>query len=152
VKAPSVFLPVCVAFAGLAFHPLSLAQLGRTAEPDVKKEILGTWEGFMANEDGSPQGRIKLEISEEAITASNPGGGQIMGTGTYKVSGATNRTKRIDAKGTSGQYKGKDYEGIFVIEGKTLKWCSCNERATSRPTDLKTNLRSGHFLMVLEKK
>jgi uncharacterized protein (TIGR03067 family) len=131
---------------------MSHAQLGRTkAEPDVKKEILGTWEGYMANDDGSPQGFIKLEITEDVITASNPRGGQIMGTGTYKISGATNKTKRIDARGTSGQYKDKDYEGIFSIDGKTLKWCSANDRS-KRPGDLKTDVRSGAFLMVLEKK
>jgi uncharacterized protein (TIGR03067 family) len=143
------------AFVILALVSLSVtsqAQLGRaSAEADVKKEILGTWEGFMANDDGSPQGFIKLEITEETITASNPRGGQIMGTGTYKISGVTNKTRRIDARGTSGQYKGKDYEGIFSIDGKTLKWCSANDRS-KRPRDLKTDVRSGAFLMVLERK
>ena len=137
--------------AGAAALP---AQLGRTAaEPDVKKEILGTWEGYMANDDGSPHGDIKLEITADTITASNPRGGQVMGAGTYKISSATNKVKRMDAKGTSGQFQGKNYEGVLNVEGSTLKWCSANDRPSSkRPGDLKTNVQVGQFLMVLEKK
>ena len=143
-----VFLLMAVGVA--AVH----AQLGRTtAEPDVKKEILGTWEGFMANDDGSPHGPIKLEITADTITASNPRGGSVMGAGTYKISSASNKLKRMDAKGTSGQFQGKSYEGVLTIEGKTLKWCSANDRPSSkRPNDLKTNVQAGQFLMVLEKK
>lgn len=132
----------------------SHAQLGRTtAEPDIKKEILGTWEGYMANDDGSPHGPIKLDITADTITASNPRGGSVMGAGTYKISSTTNKLKRIDAKGTSGQFQGKSYEGVLSIDGKTLKWCSANDRPSSkRPNDLKTDVRAGQFLMVLEKK
>ena len=154
MKAPSILLAACLTFAGLTLTSSAQAQLGRTtAEPDPKKEILGTWEGYMADADGSRHGDIKLEITAETITASNPRGGQTMGAGTYKISSATNKTKRIDAKGTSGQFQGKNYEGIFTIEGKTLKWCSANDNPNSkRPNDLKTDVRAGQFLMVLEKK
>ena len=133
---------------------LSHAQLGKPiSPPDPKKEILGIWEGFMADADGTRHGDIKLEITADTITASNPQGGQLMGAGTYKLSGMTNKTKRMDAKGTSGQFAGKNYEGIFTIEGKTLKWCSANDNPRSkRPTTLKTNVQAGQFLMILEKK
>lgn len=107
----------------------------------------------MADSDGSRHGDIRLEITADTITASNPRGGQLMGAGTYKISSATNKLKRIDAKGTSGQFQGKSYEGVFTIEGKTLKWCSANDNPNSkRPNDLKTDVRAGQFLMVLEKK
>ena len=76
-----------------------------------------------------------------------------MGAGTYKISTATNKLKRMDAKGTSGQFQGKSYEGVLTVEGKTLKWCSANDRPSSkRPSELKTDVRAGQFLMVLEKK
>jgi len=142
-----IFLCLFVAFS-------SHAQLGSSKSPaDPKKEILGTWEGYMADADGSRHGDIKLEITADTITASNPRGGQIMGAGTYKLSGTTNKTKRMDAKGTSGQFQGKSYEGILTIEGKTLKWCSANDNPRSkRPTELKTNVQAGQFLMILEKK
>ena len=119
----------------------------------MKQEFVGVWEGFMANSDGSRHGDIRLEITEETITASNPRGGQVMGSGTYKISGGTARLKRIDAKGTSGQFAGKKYEGVFSIDGKTLKWCSANDNPRlRRPTDLGTNVQAGQFLMVLERK
>ncbi|MFN0077993.1 MAG: SHD1 domain-containing protein [Prosthecobacter sp.] len=115
---------------------------------DVKKQLLGTWDGYMADGDGSRHGDIRLEITEEKITASNPRGNATMGAGTYKVSG-----RRIDATGTEGQFAGKKYEGIFDLDGKTLKWCSANDNPnSSRPSKLQTNTQAGQFLMVLEKK
>jgi uncharacterized protein (TIGR03067 family) len=110
--------------------------------------ILGTWEGYMADSDGSRHGDIRLVITADKITASNPQGDREMGSGTYKISG-----RRIDATGTEGQFAGKKYEGIFDLEGKTLKWCSANDNPRSqRPDKLQTNTQAGQFLMVLEKK
>ena len=148
------FVAACLVLAGFHPHVLRPRPVGApTGEADPKKEILGTWEGYMANPDGSPHGEIRLEITADTITASNPRGGQTMGAGTYKISSATNKLKRIDAKGTSGQFQNKSYEGVFSIDGKTLKWCSANDNPNSkRPNDLKTNMQAGQFLMVLEKK
>ena len=115
---------------------------------DVKKQLIGTWDGFMADSDGSKHGDIRLVITADKITASNPQGNREMGAGTYKISG-----KRIDATGTEGQFAGKKYEGIFDLDSKTLKWCSANDRPSStRPTKLQTDTQAGQFLMVLEKK
>lgn len=114
---------------------------------DVQRQLLGTWSGYMADSDGSRHGDIRLEITEEKITASNPQGNREMGAGTYKLSG-----RRIDATGTHGQFSGKKYEGIFELDGKTLKWCSANDNPRSkRPDKLQTNTQAGQFLMVLEK-
>lgn len=119
-----------------------------SGKDDVKKQLLGTWDGYMADSDGSRHGDIRLEITEEKITASNPRGNAVMGAGTYKISG-----RRIDATGTEGQFSGKKYEGIFDLDGKTLKWCSANDNPRSqRPDKLQTNTQAGQFLMVLEKK
>lgn len=115
---------------------------------DVKSNLLGTWDGYMADSDGSKHGDIRLVITEDKITASNPQGNREMGAGTYKISG-----KKIDATGTEGQFAGKKYEGIFDLDSKTLKWCSANDNPRSqRPDKLQTNPQAGQFLMVLEKK
>lgn len=119
-----------------------------SGKEDVKKALLGTWEGYMADSDGSRHGDIRLVITEDKITASNPQGDREMGAGTYKIAG-----RKIDATGTEGQFSGKKYEGIFDLEGKTLKWCSANDNPNStRPTKLQTNPQGGQFLMVLQKK
>lgn len=120
---------------------------------DLKKELIGTWSGYMADGDGSRHGDIELVITENEITASNPRGQAVMGAGSYSVSGGSGKTNRIDAKGSSGQFGGKDYEGIYSIEGNTLKWCSANDNPRSqRPTKLQTDVQAGQFLMILEKK
>jgi uncharacterized protein (TIGR03067 family) len=119
-----------------------------TGKDEVKQQLIGTWDGYMADSDGSRHGDIRLVITEEKITASNPQGNREMGAGTYKISG-----KRIDATGTEGQFAGKKYEGIFDLDSKTLKWCSANDNPnSSRPTKMQTNPQAGQFLMVLEKK
>lgn len=111
---------------------------------------MGEWEGQMMDGDGSNPGQrrmnISLTITDKKITATG-GRGEMMGDGTYKVSG-----RHLDATGTSGQYQGKKYLGLFSIEGDTLKWCSGNDRAKARPAALKTNVKDGHFLMVLARK
>ena len=115
---------------------------------DVKRAILGTWEGYMADSDGSRHGDIRLEITEDRITASNPQGNREMGAGTFKING-----RKIDATGTEGQFSGRKYEGIIDLDGKTLKWCSANDNPRSkRPDKFQTNTQAGQFLMVLEKK
>lgn len=136
----------------LAVSAFTTSVFGQTSKGDAKQDLIGTWKGHLVQSDGSPQGEIMLEITENKITASNPRGGQIMGAGTYRVSSSSAKKKRIDATGTEGQFQGKRYEGVYSIEGKTLKWCSANDRPTSkRPNDLETNVQAGQFLMVLEK-
>lgn len=128
--------------------PVAKEEPKSTGKDDVKKQLLGTWDGYMADGDGSRHGDIRLEITEEKITASNPQGNREMGAGTYKVTG-----RRIDATGTEGQFAGRKYEGIFELDGKTLRWCSANDNpSSSRPSKLQTNTQAGQFLMVLEKK
>lgn len=124
-----------------------------TDEGGLKKQLVGTWSGYMADGDGSRHGDIELVITENEITASNPRGRAVMGAGSYSVAGGGGNLHRIDAKGSSGQFGGKEYEGVFSIEGKTLKWCSANDNPRSkRPTKLQTDVQAGQFLMVLEKK
>ena len=121
-----------------------------TTETDLTKEFLGKWAGALVTSDGAEQGRMNLEITEDLITATNPGG-QLMGAGTYTTR-AGEKLMRIDTKGTAGQYEGKSYEGILSIEGKTLKWCSANDNPNAkRPRELKTDVQNYHFLMILEK-
>ena len=118
------------------------------AANEAEGGLTGTWEGYMADSDGSKHGEIRLVITADKITASNPQGNREMGAGTYKLSGG-----RIDATGTEGQFAGKKYEGIFELDGKTLKWCSANDNPRSqRPPKMQTNPQAGQFLMVLEKK
>lgn len=119
------------------------------------KALIGTWEGWLVDGDGSQQAQRRQRISEMVITAQQitckDGGSRSMGAGSYRA-GSTGALRTIDATGTAGQPSGKAFQGIYQISGDTLKWCSGNDRARTRPTEFKTNVGNGHFLMILTRK
>lgn len=120
------------------------------SDGDGAAQVPGKWKGFMANSDGQPDSPIHLEITGDTITAKRFSG-EVMGTGSYRVRGS-GTAMRIDVEGKSGDYEGKDYEGIIGVEGKTLKWCSTNDNESARrPREFQTNIQQNHFLMVLER-
>lgn len=113
-------------------------------------QVLGKWKGYMANSSGEPDSPIDLEITKDIITAKRFSG-EVMGTGTYRIRGSGD-SMRIDVEGKSGEYDGKDYEGIIGVEAKTLKWCSTNDQSSAkRPREFQTDLQQNHFLMVLKR-
>lgn len=119
------------------------------------KALIGTWEGWLVDGDGSQKSQQRQRISEMVITAQQitckDGRGTSMGAGTYRT-GGTGALRTIDATGTAGQPSGKAFQGTYQVSGDTLKWCSGNDRAKTRPAELKTNVGNGHFLMILTRK
>ena len=117
-----------------------------------KNDLLGQWEGFVTMGDSANPGQrrmnITLNIAADKITSSGAGN---IGEGTYRISAGSGNVRNIDATGTGGMYRGKLYEGIFAVEGNTLKWCA-GDPGRGRPTALRTNPTAGHFLMVLTRK
>ena len=132
-----------------------LLPLAAPAFAQADNSLLGTWEGWLVDGDGSQKTQQRQRISEMVITAAQistkDGRGSSMGTGGYKL-GAAGAVRTIDATGTSGQPQGKNFLGIYQVNGDTLKWCSGNDKAKARPSELKTNVGNGHFLMVLTRK
>jgi uncharacterized protein (TIGR03067 family) len=120
----------------------------------ARKQLIGVWEGWVVEGDGSRQGDRRMRISELVITldkiSATGGQGNSMGEGAYKLSVSQGR-KTIDATGTDGEPRGKLYLGIYSLEGDTLKWCS-GSPGKSRPGELRTNPGLGHFLMILKRK
>lgn len=119
------------------------------------KALIGTWEGWVVEGDGSKDSQRRQRVGELVITAAQinakDGRNGSMGTGTYKL-GTAGAAKTIDATGTAGQPSGKTFLGIYQVSGDKLKWCSGNDRAKTRPMEFKTNVGNGHFLMVLTRK
>jgi len=113
-------------------------------------QLLGKWKGYMANSSGEPDSAMELEITADSITARRFSG-EVMGVGSYRVKGS-GKSMRIDVEGTSGQYDGKDYEGIISVEGNTLQWCSTNDQESARrPRKFQTDIQQNHFLLVMER-
>ncbi len=119
------------------------------------KSLIGTWEGWLVDGDGSQKSQQRQRIGELVITAQQitckDARGGSMGAGTYRI-GGNGAVRTIDATGTAGQPSGKAFQGIYQVSGDTLKWCSGNDRARTRPTEFKTNVGNGHFLMLLTRK
>jgi len=120
-----------------------------------RQKLAGKWEGWVVEGDGSQQSHRRQRINELVITAiqitAKDGRDVGMGTGSFQLS-SSGATKTIDATGTGGRTQGQTYRGIYQLQGDTLKWCSGNERAQSRPAEFKTNPGNGHFLMILTRK
>ena len=90
-----------------------LALLSASAQD---KSLLGIWEGWLVQGDGSQPSQRQSRIGEMVITAaqitSKDGRGSSMGAGGYKV-GAAVALKTIDATGTAGEPQGKTFQGIY---------------------------------------
>ncbi|MEP6670793.1 MAG: hypothetical protein ABJF10_16665 [Chthoniobacter sp.] len=133
------------------------ANKGATPNPAAtggsdKQQLLGTWEGFVSEGDDTRPGQrrmnVSLTITPDKITS---GGAGNIGEGTYRISGSNGKLQQIDGTGTGGIYRGKVYQGIFTLEGNTLKWCS-SDASRPRPTILRTNYAAGQYLIVLTRK
>jgi uncharacterized protein (TIGR03067 family) len=150
--------------AGLfSFNAVLLAQSPDAAE---MKKLDGTWVGGVKGGGGGPGGKggkggkggggqggfmvsiTELVIKDGKITAKGDRGSDF-GAGTYKISLGAN-PKTMDAIGTGGKSQGKNYLGIYKLNGDTLEWCAANPNI-ARPKDFSTTPQV-QFHMVLTRK
>jgi uncharacterized protein (TIGR03067 family) len=107
---------------------------------EAMKKLEGTWKGQV---DGGATGH-QLVISAENIKGTKDGK-QDLGTGSYVLDVSTTPWT-LDAKGTDGKVKGRDYPGICSLEGDSLKWC-VGLKVGQRPSEFKTG--GGKFCLIL---
>lgn len=120
----------------------ALAQDSASAEE--KKKLIGTWRGGM---DTERQASMELVITATKISGVNLRTGQSMGEGSYRLNPSK---KWIDVRGTDKPVRGKNYQGIYEIEGDTLKWASNNDSGPGRPKELASK-GGDSFLIVLQR-
>ena len=90
----------------------------------------------------------EVVIKDGKITAKD--GSKIgLGEGTYKLNLGTT-PKTLDAVGTGGKTQGKNYLGIYKLNGDTLEWCAGNPDIP-RPTAFFTKPQV-QFHMVLTRR
>jgi len=144
-----VFSISVLALAGVIFAIQSLA----ADDAGERKKLEGTWQGFVVEGTGQNPKQGRVRVTELVITAdkisAKGGQGESLGVGSYKL-GATGNAKTIDSTGTGGPTLNKSYQGIYTVEGDTLKWCAANP-GRPRPTQLVTR-PPDQFLMVLTRK
>lgn len=115
----------------------------------------GVWRGWVVRGRGEDpnSGEMEIELTirgnridaRELGTRRAPEGG--LGSGVFTRTGNA-RSGTLDAEQTSGPETGRRYQGIYELEGETLKWCVTG-RNRQRPAVLATD--RGNYLMILRR-
>ncbi len=128
----------------------------QTPDAAERKKLDGVWVGGVKQPGGrgkSGQGLMvnitELVIKDGKITAKSDRGGRGLGEGTYTLNLNAN-PRNLDAIGTGGPTQGKNYLGIYRLNGDTLEWCAANP-GIARPKDFFTTPQV-QFHMVLTRK
>jgi uncharacterized protein (TIGR03067 family) len=132
----------------------SSATSASSTRPAGNTDLASVWRGWIVDGRGeNPNAghmEIELTIVGNRITARElgtqraPGG---LGAGTFVMAG-NGVSGNLDATATEGPNQGKNYPGVFAIEGDILRWCVSN-RGSERPETMATD--RGNFLMVLRR-
>ncbi|MCE9531367.1 MAG: TIGR03067 domain-containing protein, partial [Planctomycetes bacterium] len=93
------------------------------------------------------QRRMKIEVTIKGDTImAVQDGSKSLGEGTF-VAQVAKGGKNMNATRTNNPGKGQTYNGIYSLDGDTLKWCVSSPPGRERPTELVS--KTGQFLMVL---
>ncbi|HLJ95754.1 MAG TPA: leucine-rich repeat protein [Gemmataceae bacterium] len=118
----------------------------------AKKEsekLAGTWKVTKAEHDSQPDkafvNAVTTFTADGKFTAKFADG--MAGAGTYKLD-PSKKPKAIEITMNFGPNKGKPHEGIYALEGETLKICS-SDPGKPRPKEFATKADSGQTLFVL---
>ena len=130
------------------------AQDAALSEKEQKElaKLQGTWAVVSVERDGKPLKPDEIKNAKLVINGANYTLtlGEETIQGTYKLQPAKN-PKAIDANRTKGPDQGKTVQGIYQLDGDTLKMCYHAPGKDSRPTAFATKADSGHALYVFKK-
>jgi uncharacterized protein (TIGR03067 family) len=142
MKMPSAIFFVCV----IGF----LVAADEPKDTGAKKEgekLSGTWKVISAERDGQSDMAFRNALityaADGQFTVKLPEGKQVQGT--YKLD-AGKKPKAVDYTPNNG----KLHEGIYSLEGDTLKICG-SEPGKPRPKEFATKADSGQTLMVMKR-
>ena len=114
-----------------------------------REKLAGTWKVISAERDGQPD-----KVSKDALTTYTADGkfsvkfaDGTTGDGTYQLDPGQS-PKAIDYTMNYGPNKGQSHEGIYALEGETLKICR-SDPGKPRPKEFATKTDSGQMLFVL---
>jgi uncharacterized protein (TIGR03067 family) len=131
---------------------------GDAPEDAFKKELkalAGTWRPVSIETDGSkvPEERLK----ELTMTRDENGkvtvrrGDTVVLEGTVKTIDASKKPKTMDVEQTAGEHKGKIIQGIYEIDGDTLRACVVLPGKGERPTEFSAKAGSGCSVAVYKR-
>ena len=118
-------------------------------------KIQGVWKITSSRENGQePQGERKERMEKVRVrfTADKVifGEGEEKQEGTYKLDPAK-QPPTIEVTTLSGPNKGKKTNGIYKLDGDTLKVCMSIEDGKEAPADFTAEADSGRALFTLER-
>lgn len=122
------------------------------AEAKARRELVGTWKGFVVEGKGENPDRgpvqLELTISERTIKGLELKGGKVVdhGEGSHSLDLAKS-PRHLDAAKTNERGRKQEYVGIYSIEGDTLKWCVSPRK--TRPSEFQTG--DGGYLLILKR-
>lgn len=118
---------------------------------DPLTALQGVWTGARFDsgrgEDPAKGVKLALTIRGNHVSAQRLPSG-VIGEGDFKLSG---NGGMIDAVGTTGSYKGKNFHGVLRLQGNTLYWCTTSGGGTAqqRPKDFVAG--GGNYLIVVKR-
>jgi len=116
-----------------------------------RRKFAGVWKGWVVEGKGEqPYQRrmpITLTIKGDTITGVQ-GDGKDLGEGTFSIR-TVNGIRQMDTTRTKNPGRGQNYNGIYSLDGDTLKWCVSNPPGRERPDSLQS--KTGQFLMILQR-
>lgn len=130
-----------------------LLLLPATAPAADAGALQGVWRGarFSAGKGEDPDKGVALEMTFKGnhLNGKRLPEGKLIGEGDFKVLADG---KRMDATGSTGGFKGKNYPGIFKIEGNTLLWCvTTSGNPEDRPTDFVAEPAKKSYLIIVKR-
>ena len=114
-----------------------------------KDALVGNWSCVSAVVDGKPLPDETVRLLRLTLTSDRyktEKGSDVLFDSTYSLDSTTN-PKQINMVGTEGALRGKEAQGIYSLEGDTLRICYTMP-GDQRPTSFESASGSKAFLVV----
>jgi uncharacterized protein (TIGR03067 family) len=120
---------------------------GEDKGKDDLEKLTGVWTCVSGINDGKPLPddivkQLKLTLTKDRYKTEK--GQVVLFDGVYKID-AGQRPKHIDITAPEGEQAGKTSQGIYALEGETLRMCYANK---DRPKEFESKPGSGATFVV----
>lgn len=126
------------------------AAFGQSAD---QKDLQGTWSATKAERDGKTATDIvghRLSFTGNRFQIKSKEG-KVLYSGIFRVHPDT-KPAAIDFEHTKGTLKGKEWKGIFALDGDTLRTCdNASDLAKNRPAAFAAKSGSGHVFITFKR-
>lgn len=121
------------------------------ADDKDKEKLQGSWKAVTVSTNGQTRddGQNHRLIFDGDNFAIKQGERDVF-KGTYKLDSAKD-PKTLDLEITDGEQKGQVSQGIYAVDGDTLKWASAPPGVDSRPKEFKSKEGTPHMVVEFKR-